>query len=478
VAGVGGAPAHDVRAELRSLIVEWNADLPVPVDDDTCLISSGAFDSLALFKLCLWVEEKTGRRIDPSTVDLAREWDSVRLILQYLQHLPSPAVREAPLRPAHASPGIQIVRYAAQYKSAIAELQKTLWSPDTNLNLKYFEWKYLQNPYGSDPKVYLALVHGEIVGMRGFYPSRWESGVPAQVEDVLVADDLNLRADCRNKGLVNRIMREALDDLAGCGTDYVFNLSGGRLTVLGQFAMAWRSPGDLAPVERGSRGHALRSALRKKWATLPYSWRHKALALLANKQAFRHLDRSLGVLTADSGVAVSVAADPRPSAMARLVASQRYDGRLRHVRDDAYFLWRLRNPLHQYRFFYVGDESLEGYLVAKCSNQEVRLDARMRIVDMEARDEQVASALLEAIIRVGRADELVVWSRALDPRFRHLLSKFRFEPVDRERAPYDVPRILLRSIDDAKLAEDWRINGVRLLDLENWDLRMLYTMAG
>ncbi len=486
-ASVGNSPTHDLRAELLSLIATWHAKFPGPLDDDTCLISSGAFDSLALVNLILWVEEKTGSCIDPASVDLVQEWDSVRLILQFLERSPAAitptrSLRQAKRptqRPAQRGQRIQIVKYAATYKSAVADLQIRLWGPDVNLNLKYLDWKYLQNPYDKNPRIYLALDHGEVVGMRGFYPSRWEAGLPMQVKDVLVADDFVLRKDHENEGLVTQIMREALDDLAGSGTDdYVFNLSANQLTVMGSLAMAWRSTGCMAKAGRASGSHILRLALRKQLPSLPFLWRYADSSLLALKHPFRHLDRRLGVFTTAKGVAVTISADPLPFAMARLVESQGYHGRLRHIRDEDYFHWRFRNPLAEHRFFYVGDNSLDGYVVAKCSNPTARSSPRVTILDMEARDDRTGAALLDAVLHAGRFDELVVWLDCLRPRFRAMLEARKFKPADQHLGLYGLPRILIRSIDDAGLAKDWQINGLRLPDLENWDMRLLYLITG
>ena len=67
--------------ELCSALEEWGVG---PVDLDTSLIRSGMVDSTALFNLACWIEERSGRAIDPSTVDLAHEWDSVRSIVRFV----------------------------------------------------------------------------------------------------------------------------------------------------------------------------------------------------------------------------------------------------------------------------------------------------------------------------------------------------------------------------------------------------------
>jgi len=56
-----------------------------PVDTDTPLIASGLFDSLALFNLVVWIEQQVGAPIDPTAVDLAKEWDTVDDIVRFIE---------------------------------------------------------------------------------------------------------------------------------------------------------------------------------------------------------------------------------------------------------------------------------------------------------------------------------------------------------------------------------------------------------
>lgn len=70
------------REDLLRTIAAWH--LPVPVTDDTPLVRSGLLDSLALFRLVLWVEEQTGKPLDPTQVDIVDEFDSVASILRFV----------------------------------------------------------------------------------------------------------------------------------------------------------------------------------------------------------------------------------------------------------------------------------------------------------------------------------------------------------------------------------------------------------
>ena len=74
-----------LRDELRHELTGWGVKVDGDLHDDTSLIVSGRLDSVGLFQLLLWIEEKTGATIDPGAVDLRREWDSVESILRFIE---------------------------------------------------------------------------------------------------------------------------------------------------------------------------------------------------------------------------------------------------------------------------------------------------------------------------------------------------------------------------------------------------------
>ena len=74
-----------LRDELVRELGGWGVKVPDGLRDDTSLIVSGRIDSVGLFQLLLWIEEKTGGTIDPGAVDLRREWDSIHAILGFIE---------------------------------------------------------------------------------------------------------------------------------------------------------------------------------------------------------------------------------------------------------------------------------------------------------------------------------------------------------------------------------------------------------
>ena len=73
-----------LRDELLEFLADHGIDVPAEDGDTAPLFESGLLDSLALFNLVLWIEERTGATIDPTALDLAIEWSCVRDIVAFV----------------------------------------------------------------------------------------------------------------------------------------------------------------------------------------------------------------------------------------------------------------------------------------------------------------------------------------------------------------------------------------------------------
>jgi acyl carrier protein len=73
-----------VRDDLLHFLADQGVELPAEGADDEPLIESGRLDSLGLFNLVLWIEERTGAIVDPTAFDVAQEWSCVRAILSFV----------------------------------------------------------------------------------------------------------------------------------------------------------------------------------------------------------------------------------------------------------------------------------------------------------------------------------------------------------------------------------------------------------
>jgi len=374
--------------------------------------------------------------------------------------------------------GYEIVRYRPENKSQVAKLQTHLWTSEPKLATRYLEWKYEENPYAKEPVIYLAFQGSKLVGMRGFYQSKWELGSPRQTHAILVADDAVIVPSHRNRRLSTVIMRAAFEDLAKSGHEYVLNLSGSPVTVVSSLAMGWKSAGPLEPISL-ERGLNLARKGRRVLKRISFVHRYAESRFLrtpAERDPFAHLDRMSSRKEAD---AISIEREPRPDAMAELVSHLGYDGRIRHVRDREFLAWRFRDPLSVYRFLYWGTSPMRGYLVLKCERSGAHHPTRVRIVDLEGTSASVRAGLLDAAIDLGRFQELFAWAATLsDETRKYLLSTRGFKPAELDLRARGCPCVLVKRVSTQPEGSNWMLGNRRLTALADWDMRMLYTMAG
>ena len=373
-----------------------------------------------------------------------------------------------------------IAKYRPEHKRPIAELQKGLWSSDTALNTRYLEWKYERNPYVQETLIYVAFDGDEVVGMRGFHGARLEAGSPSQMFPALFADDALISSRYRNRSLTTRIMHAAHADLGERGHRYVLSLgSASRVNGLGLMTLGWKSAGGLRPMGRTSEKARRRARLRRVVARQPLIWRYSNARFLAyadQRQPFRHLDASMARRRRLSALPIAVERTPRLDAMAELVERLGHDGRIRQVRDREYLAWRFDNPLSDFRFVYCGKERLDGYLVLGRRASDLGAFDRVYVTDLEASDGAVRAGLVCAAIDWGRFPEFVTWTATLSEEELRAFTGQGFVPVDTEEAARGFPCVLVRRLPDGYSDDDWTLAGRPLLDLANWDVRILYSM--
>jgi GNAT superfamily N-acetyltransferase len=367
----------------------------------------------------------------------------------------------------------KIVRYHRDLKPEIVKLQRHLWSPDLTLNMSYFEWKYEKNPYHEEPLIYLAMHDGKPIGMRGFFGVEWQYGRPLQRLSGIYADDMVIAPGHRGQSLMSKIMTSAFEALQTGGYDYVFNLSGGEVTLLSSLKMGWRNAGWLAPMQRASiSGRLVRRAMRM-------SREIAGLGAPPPRRWLKHLDSAWVRTFLQRTPRISFGDQPRCTDMANLVERIANTGRVAHVRNREYFQWRFQNPLSRYRFFFWQEQHLEGYLILQEYTSEYDRRDVVNVVDWEASHLSIKARLLDAAISLLAGAPIVIWSATLGRQEIEILRKSHFcllkSGGDPLRSP---PAILLRPIKKSPAEDEWRVGDIPLLFLDSWDMRMLYSMNG
>jgi GNAT superfamily N-acetyltransferase len=375
-------------------------------------------------------------------------------------------------------PTYEFISYEPRLRPLILELQKNLWSSSTDLNAAYFDWKYVRNPYLKEPLIYLGMCDGKPIGMRGFFGVQWEGGNPARQTVCLYADDMVIAPEHRGKGLMSQIMHAALADLADKNFSHAFNLSAGAPTLRSSLSMGWRSAGWAQPVRRRSWSALMQTglmmvehkgpSLQGRLPSLVASARRSVRGLAANR-IHRHLRNN---------PAIRLEHGPRCAEMAELVARIGTNGKIRHVRDSEYLHWRFQNPLGRYWFLFWMEERLDGYLVLQEYTSDRADRIRLNIVDWEGITPAIQSGLLEAAVVFANDRPLWMWAATLPQLAADMLKQRGFRMRGTEPALPAPPSVLVRPLRHDLADGEWQLAGQSLLDLANWDLRMLYSMHG
>ena len=312
--------------------------------------------------------------------------------------------------------------------------------------------------------------------MRGAFGSLWEAG-GCEPFPLLYVDDLVVDPAYRQQGFHRVIMNFALRDLAVRGHRYVVNLSASKVTCCASMKMQWRNAGWVGASYRRTLRKTAVDLLSGRARHLPFIWRwarnFSSLSGPTGNALFDRLDARFGASNGrrDTGIPF-VQETPLVREMSELVARLPRDGRIRHVRDEKFFGWRFNNPLSSYRFLYIGDERLRGYLVLQ--RPPLAIGERAAIVDWEADSDQVRAELLAAALEHGKFPEVCAWQQGASPATARLLRHHGFKPI---RTRHE-KSILVRSVRDDELNAPWLLGGRSLDDADQWDLRMIYSMHG
>jgi acyl carrier protein len=494
------------RADLLAALEAWGLDPADLRDDHQPLISGGLLDSMALFNLSMWLEERLGEPIDPSGFDVLSAWDSVAAILAFLRERgavvpdaapagspgtasptaadvaapPAVAPVDAPVAPpvgsmSAAADPYRIERFAPAHRAAVMDLMRALWSEDPRVNDAVFAWKYEHSPFDPEPLVYVALREGVPVAVRAFARFTWErpGGAPVTLP---VADDWVVSDAARNDGLFQRFTEAARADLRARGHDGYLSLSALRVTRLQSLATGSRS-GAAIPVW-GWRPAVVRraDALMRLVDRLPGGWRlaRRWQPGRRSASAFERLDRTPE--RAVEGLRLRFLAEAPAAAMADLAARRAPPEGWRQRRDEAVFAWRFAHPLQRYRFAtaWEGDR-LVGWIALQRGLAAGANPRRVNLVDWDATRAPVLSLLLGALTAASDVAELATWVLPPQSDWAAVLSAAGFMPTDAHQRDRGLPCVLTRALDGEAAAARWEALAAPLLQPQAWDLRMADT---
>jgi hypothetical protein len=101
----------------------------------------------------------------------------------------------------------------------------------------------------------------------------------------------------------------------------------------------------------------------------------------------------------------------------------------------------------------------------------------MSIADLEAVNAKVRVELLRAAAAACAFSQLTTWTSSADNQTLAAMRGLGFERVDAMPAAVG-PTFLVRPIQPDLPETEWCLDGLKLLEQRNWDIRMLYSMSG
>lgn len=377
----------------------------------------------------------------------------------------------------------------------VLSLQENLWGTDAKQNLDYFRWKYLENPYGSEPLIYVALHRNKVVGMRGFWPIGCRANLTGERITMICAGDTVFAPGHRGRGLFRKIGNRALSDFSRQGFEFVLNFSNSIHTRLLSLRQGWRRVAPftdlrygftdpppqqlpcLQPLKRRINsllgGKIQRRMRLARKAARPLSPRMRARPPHGESVLGEPRSGPQKETTPKPG-SIFWGPDLFPDAAASLASTNQPRDRIVLDANSSHFSWLFGDPRLNYRFLYAwGAAELEGYLaIATDLTTESTVE---RLVDWQFRTNGVANALIEAATTVVGGQELHSWGLSMDLELELTFARFGFRPqqrLDRRRRPAPGPLIVNTAQNSS--GSRWTVGGLDALDGRTWDFRPIW----
>jgi hypothetical protein len=360
----------------------------------------------------------------------------------------------------------RFTRYHPKYREGVVQLQTALWGSNLAINSDYLAWKYEQSPYLDEPLIHLALHNDRVVAMRGFCGAQWEIGHTGQVVIMPCTADTTIAPEHRRRGLLRQLLRFSDTDKALSAFPYILGLSAGAPVYFCALSEGWRVIGSYGTMVRTAPIRKLLQSGRLKNLARRFKHHSSIAKLLSVATQLRRPHSPLGH--------IQITTEPRPEAMARLVERTDRPDKIRHVKDQRYYAWRFRSPLSSYRFFYWQKNTLDGFLVLQKSILPAAGPAH--IVEWAATNREVLIELLQAAVQYTGLGTIELWAATLPDEMVAFLCEQSFTKGESHLPDTAYrPGILGRCMNTAMLDREWSHAGRALTDLDNWELRMIYS---
>lgn len=357
------------------------------------------------------------------------------------------------------------IRYSAEFREKVIDLQRHLWGSDPATNAAYLGWKYEQNPYLPEPIISLALHNGNAIGMRGAWGSCWRPGAGQDPVIIPCAGDTVVAPMHRRRGLLRGLNRALLEALEQMGFPFLFSVSASSPVRHALIKDGWQ------PVVCYDEVVYTRPLLKRFRATRLVETSRKT-SPGGLRQAHERSSSQARVVRLGLPDGIDMTATPRTGEMAQLVARIEPPDGISQVRNEEYFSWRYACPLSRYRFLYSGSRILDGFMVLQTRSTNPQ---GTNIVDWEVENASVFGRLIRAAVHATGTPDLHIWSASLANPVRSVLGQCGFKASRYRPGEGCQPGLIMKATGTSGTSPVTWLPPAPDVGAKTWNLRMIFS---
>lgn len=363
-------------------------------------------------------------------------------------------------RPGDARGPVQIEQYDPGDRADVLALDETVW--DRTMSESWFAWKYEENPYVTEPPVFVARADGQVVGARPFMAFLLRVG-----DDIVCAlqpSDTMVHPRYRGIGIFTRMTENAISYYAVREPKLCFNFPN-EMAWPGYRKLGWRAVSERTTYYRVQNPTVLSSEkLNGRFVRLV-----SRVASPAARTLLAFLTRSdpspdRFTVERETGV---------PMEQLTALYRRRVPRQIHAYRDEAFYRWRFASPVWRRRTYIARENGtrVAGIVARTRTTADGITVTQLADVVPLCGDDRWSAALarlLDSVVADHSHSDLLA-AQAL-PLPDDLLTAYGFLPDDRLPLSWCTEHrrtFVVRPLGELDEAA-WDVNGYRLTDSSNW----------
>jgi hypothetical protein len=348
-----------------------------------------------------------------------------------------------------ADNNLVFVKYEATYKEGLLELLKHMWQYLNYLERKEkFEWRYEQNPYTTNPHIYLAIDGDQIAGFRAFVVQKFK--LEERVITIFSPADAIVHPDYRRRGIFSRLNEIFIQDVSSTNesTSFILNLTSNQYSTPGCIKQGWK-------MTDGSKSFYYRIS--------PLSF------IMQKKKKQEKIEPLNNSYSLSHGINVEFTSTIR--IQETVAFNNNYSNKkvFTNLRDEAFYNWRYYFKVKEYQYVYCyKDDALVGYLIINRMKWN-----HYSLIEYGAVDKTFFRLMIKLAMRKLKTPFIRAWAFERNDKLLLKSSLFIHEHpkilkfIGKERLP-----VLVRPCTEKAAEVDFLIDGLDLRSIDNWQIQL------